>query len=66
MSRLLVVVDVDGDRMPRPGSERFEELREALWEAFDEVGVTLDSDDSGPYGVTVVSLGPAGRDEAKL
>lgn len=54
---VVVTVTVKGQHLPRPGSDRFEQLRQAIWDGVDEVTVWID-DDSGAYDLVVTSVAP--------
>jgi hypothetical protein len=59
---MTVLLTIEGDKISSPGSEWYERLREALWEALIEVQVYVPDNDGtevGPYTVTVTSVGPS-------
>lgn len=64
-SRMLITIEVVGDRLPKAGSGSYEALRAAVWDAVDEVDELWVEDDSGkhrgPYTVVCLGVGPVGR-----
>lgn len=65
MNEFLVVLDIDGDDLPETGSVANEELREAIWDAIDEIGTIYAADENegthGPYTVICRGVGVPGR-----
>lgn len=61
---VIVTMTVSGSSIGRPGTEWYERVRTALWEALDEVEVYAtdnDGEDVGPYELTVTGISPTPR-----
>ena len=67
VAHYLVLVRVEGNRLPRPGSERADQVREAIWEAVDGLGEIWAIDDNGKeHGPLTLSCdGVAPRPEGR-